>query len=169
MLTAYLAARLPGADVTLVDLEPSRAEIAASIGVPFERADAFAARGCAEADVVFHASVSAGGLALAIGSAGMEGSIVEMSWYGEGAVAAPLGGPFHSKRLRLISTQVGQISPSRRPRWDYARRMTKAMELLRDERLDALLDVEVAFEDLPARAGEIFAPGAKGLGVVVRY
>jgi hypothetical protein len=43
------------------------------------------------------------------------------------------------------------------------------MELLRDERLDALLDVEVAFEDLPARAGEIFAPGAKGLGVVVRY
>jgi NADPH:quinone reductase-like Zn-dependent oxidoreductase len=169
MLTAYLAARLPGAEVTLVDLEPSRAEIAASIGVPFERADAFAARGCAEADVVFHASVSAGGLALAIGSAGMEGSIVEMSWYGEGAVAAPLGGPFHSKRLRLISTQVGQISPSRRPRWDYARRMTKAMELLRDERLDALLDVEVAFEDLPARAGEIFAPGAKGLGVVVRY
>ena len=169
MLTAYLAARLPGADVTLVDLEPSRAQIAASIGVPFERADAFAAQGCAEADVVFHASVSAGGLALAIGSAGMEASIVEMSWYGEGAVAAPLGGPFHSKRLRLISTQVGQISPSRRPRWDYARRMTKAMELLRDERLDALLDVEVAFEDLPARAAEIFAPGAKGLGIVVRY
>ncbi|MFN3891132.1 MAG: zinc-dependent alcohol dehydrogenase [Beijerinckiaceae bacterium] len=169
MLTAWLAASLPGADVTLVDVEPSREAIAMKIGVPFAKADAFAARGCAEADVVFHASASAGGLGLAIASAGMEARVVEMSWYGEGAVAAPLGGAFHSKRLRLISTQVGQVSPSRRPRWDYARRMTKAMELLRDDRLDALIDVEVAFDDLPARAKEIFAPGAQGLGIVVRY
>lgn len=169
MLTAWLAARLPGADVTLVDVEPARAEAAARIGVPFETAEAFARRPCAEADAVFHASASAGGLALAIGAAGMEGKIVEMSWYGEGAVAAPLGGAFHSKRLQLISTQVGQVSPSRRPRWDYARRMAKAMDLLSDDRLDALLDVEVAFDDLPARAPDIFAPGAKGLGVVVRY
>jgi NADPH:quinone reductase-like Zn-dependent oxidoreductase len=169
MLTAWLCARLPGADVTLVDVEPARAQTAAQIGVSFESVESFAARECAEADVVFHASANAGGLALAIACAGMEAKIIEMSWYGEGAVAAPLGGPFHSKRLQLISTQVGQISPSRRPRWDYARRMAKAMELLRDDRLDALIDVEIAFEDLPARAAEIFAPGAKGLGVVVRY
>jgi NADPH:quinone reductase-like Zn-dependent oxidoreductase len=169
MLTAWLAARLPVADVTLVDVEPSRGEIAGRIGVPFQTAEVFAARGEADADVVFHASASAGGLALAIASAGMEARVVEMSWYGEGAVAAPLGGAFHSKRLQLISTQVGQVSPSRRPRWDYARRMGKAMELLQDERLDALIDVEVSFDDLPARAGEIFAPGAKGLGIVVRY
>jgi threonine dehydrogenase-like Zn-dependent dehydrogenase len=169
MLTSYLAARLPGADVTLVDVEPSRAEIARQIGVPFKTVEAFTAQGEADADVVFHASASAGGLALAIASAGMEARVIEMSWYGEGAIAAPLGGAFHSKRLQLISTQVGQVSPSRRPRWDYARRMGKAMELLRDDRLDALIDIEVAFDDLPGRAGEIFAPGAKGLGVVVRY
>jgi NADPH:quinone reductase-like Zn-dependent oxidoreductase len=169
MLTAYLAARLPGADVTLVDVEPSRGEIADRIGVPFQTVEVFAAQGEADADVVFHASASAGGLALAIASAGMEARVIEMSWYGEGAVAAPLGGAFHSKRLQLISTQVGQVSPSRRPRWDYARRMGKAMELLQDERLDALIDVEVPFDDLPARAGEIFALGAKGLGIVVRY
>ncbi|MBX9757322.1 MAG: zinc-binding alcohol dehydrogenase [Beijerinckiaceae bacterium] len=169
MLTAWLAARLPGADVTLVDVEPARADAAARIGVPFMLAGDFYARGCAEADAVFHASASAPGLALAIASAGMEAKIIEMSWYGEGAIAAPLGGAFHSRRLQLISTQVGQVSPSRRSRWDYARRMAKAMELLRDDRLDALLDVDVAFEDMPARAAEIFAPGAKGLGVVVRY
>lgn len=168
MLTAFLAARLPGADVTLVDVEPSRAGVAAAIGVPFETAEAFA-RGEAEADVVFHASASAGGLALAVQSAGMEGRIVEMSWYGADPVAAPLGGAFHSKRLQLISSQVGQVSPSRRPRWDFARRMTKAMELLRDDRLDALIDVEVSFDDLPARMGDLLGPGAKGLGIVVRY
>ena len=169
MLTAWLASRLPGADVTLVDVEPARGAIAGKIGVHFQTVEAFAGQGCVEADVVFHASASAGGLALAIASAGTEARVIEMSWYGEGAVAAPLGGAFHSKRLQLISTQVGQVSPSRRPRWDYARRMGKAMELLKDERLDALIDVEVAFDDLPARAGDIFAPGAKGLGIVVKY
>lgn len=169
MLTAWLAARLPGADVTLVDVEPARAVIAERLGIAFQNVNDFARRGCAEADAVFHASASAPGLALAIASAGMEGRIIEMSWYGEGAVAAPLGGAFHSKRLQLISTQVGQVSPSRRPRWDYARRMAKAMELLRDDALDVLLDVEVSFDELPARAAEIFAPGAKGLGIVVRY
>lgn len=169
MLTAWLAARLPGADVTLVDLDASRAPVAASLGVPFVRATDFAARDAAEADVVFHASASAPGLATAIGAAGFEGVVVEMSWYGDGAIAAPLGGAFHSKRLRLVSSQVGSVSASRRARWDYARRMAKAMELLRDDALDVLLDVEVPFDDLPARAPEIFAPGAKGLGIVVRY
>lgn len=169
MLCAYLCARLPGADVTLVDVDSSRAEPARRIGVAFQTAEAFTAQGPAEADVAFHASATAGGLALAIQSAGVEACVVEMSWYGEGAVAAPLGGAFHSKRLRLISSQVGRVSRSRRPRWDFARRMTKAMELLRDERLDALIDVEVDFDNLPARMGDLLAPGAKGLGIVVRY
>lgn len=166
MLTAYLCARLPGADVTLVDVNPDRAQPAAQIGVPFAAPGDVAG---AEADVVFHASATAPGLALALACAGFEARVVEMSWHGAAPVPTPLGGAFHSKRLHLMSTQVGQVSPSRRPRWDYARRMAKAMELLRDDRLDALLDTEIAFEDFCARAAEVFAPGAKGLGVVVRY
>lgn len=167
MLTAYLCARLPGADVTLVDVDPARAAPAADLGLRFAAPEAVA--GSVEADVVFHASASAPGLACALACAGLEARVVEMSWYGDAPVAAPLGGAFHSKRLQLISTQVGQVSPARRPRWDYGRRMAKAMELLRDDRLDALLDTEIAFDEFPARAPEIFAKGAKGLGVVVRY
>jgi hypothetical protein len=92
-----------------------------------------------------------------------------MSWFGEGAIPVPLGGAFHQKRLQIISSQVGSVSPSRRPRWDYARRLRKALSLLDDPALDALITDEVAFSDLPDQIGEILAPGAPGIATVVRY
>jgi threonine dehydrogenase-like Zn-dependent dehydrogenase len=169
LLVAALCAGLPGADVTVVDLEASRAKIAASLGAKFVAAADFAALGECDADLVFHASASAQGLALALGCAGLEARIVEMSWYGDAAVAAPLGGAFHAKRLRLISSQVGQVSPSRRPRWNFARRLDKALELLADARFDALITDEIAFGDAPRELPRILAPGAKGLATVLRY
>jgi threonine dehydrogenase-like Zn-dependent dehydrogenase len=169
LLVAALCAGLPGADVTVVDIDPSRAKIAASFGATFVTTADFAARGEQDADVLFHASASAQGLALALAHAGLEAVIVEMSWYGDAAVAAPLGGAFHAKRLRLISSQVGQVSPSRRPRWSFARRLDKALELLADARFDALITEEVAFEDAPRELRRILAPGAAGLATVLRY
>ena len=169
LLVAALCARLPGADVTVVDIDASREKIAASFGATFVAAADFAALGEDDADVVFHASASAQGLALALGCAGLEANIVEMSWYGDAAVAAPLGGAFHARRPRLISSQVGQVSPSRRPRWNFARRLDKALELLADARYDALITEEVAFEDTPRELPRILAPGAAGLATVLRY
>jgi len=169
LLVAALCAGLPGADVTVVDLEASRAKIAGSLGAKFVAAADFAALGEQDADVVFHASSSAQGLSSALGCAGLEAGIVEMSWYGAAAVAAPLGEAFHAKRLRLISSQVGQVSPSRRPRWNFARRLDKALELLADARFDALITDEIAFEDAPRELPRILAPGAKGLATVLRY
>jgi 2-desacetyl-2-hydroxyethyl bacteriochlorophyllide A dehydrogenase len=165
LLVAWLAARLPGAEVTLVDVEPSRREIAAELGFGFALPDETPS----EADLVFHASASAAGLATAIGTAGAEARIVELSWYGDGAVAAPLGGAFHAKRLQLVSSQVGQIAPSHRPRWDYARRSAAAMALLADDRLDRLITDEIAFEDAPARLPALLGPAGAGLTAVLRY
>jgi hypothetical protein len=119
--------------------------------------------------VAFHASATQSGLSLALGCAGLEATIVELSWYGDAAVAAPLGGAFHANRLRLISSQVGQVSPLRRPRWSFVRRLDKALELLADARLDALITEEIAFDNLPQELPRILAPGAHGLATVVRY
>lgn len=146
-LVASLAGRLPGAEVTLVDVLPDRARLAARLGVGFTTPD----EAPLDADVVFHTSATAAGLATALGCAGVEGRIVELSWHGEGETPVPLGGAFHSKRLALISSQVGRVSPSRRPRWPHRRRLEKALELLRDERLDLLLGPPVPFADLPER------------------
>jgi threonine dehydrogenase-like Zn-dependent dehydrogenase len=169
LLAAALCAGLPGADVTVVDLDASRAKIAASFGAKFVAAGDFKALGEYDADLVFHASASAQGLALALGCAGLEANIVEMSWHGDAPVAAPLGGAFHARRLRLISSQVGQVSPSRRPRWSFARRLDKALELLGDARYDALITEEAAFRDAPRELPRILGAAAAGLATVLRY
>lgn len=166
LLTAYLAARLPGADVIVIDSNPARAAIVEAFGAKFALpGDDLPA----DRDVVFHASASAGGLATALGLAGMEGRVVEMSWYGAKPVAAPLGGAFHSRRLQLISTQVGQVSASRRPRWDYGRRIAAAMTLLDRPELDLLVNEEIAFDDAPALLPGILGPESAALAPVIRY
>lgn len=175
LLVGYLAARLPGAQVTLIDVAEQRRDTAEKLGLrfmsaapsgPLAQEESQAAT--SDCDVVFHTSASAAGLATAIAAAGMEATIVELSWYGEGTVAAPLGAAFHSRRLRLISSQVGQVSPGRRVRWSYRRRLAAALELLKDDRLDALIDKELDFADAPARLPAMLADGRR-LAPVIRY
>jgi NADPH:quinone reductase-like Zn-dependent oxidoreductase len=168
LLVARLIAGLPGSDVTVVDVAPDRRGIVESFGARFtipEDVDALPR----EADVVFHTSVSAAGLNLAIDCAGMEATVVELSWYGDREVPTRLGGAFHSRRLRLQSSQVGQVSPSRRPRWSYRRRLEKALALLADPTLDALVAEEIAFAEAPAQLPRLLDPGATGLAPVIRY
>jgi NADPH:quinone reductase-like Zn-dependent oxidoreductase len=150
-LVAYLCGRLPGAEVTLVDINPARAELAQALGVSFAKPET--AEG--DRDLVVHASGNPAGLGTALALAGEEATVLEMSWYGDAPVTAPLGGAFHSRRLRLISSQVGQIAPSHRPRWSHRRRLAAALTLLTDVRLDALLAPPVLFQDLARRLPDI--------------
>ena len=164
-LVAYLCGQLPGADVTLIDINPARRELAERLGVGFESPQT--ARG--DCDLVIHASGFPSGLQTALELAGDEATVLEMSWYGDVTVPAPLGGAFHSRRLRLISSQVGRIAPSHRPRWTYGRRLAAAIGLLRDPRLDALLMPAVAFSVLPQHLPAIFAAGSDVLCQPVSY
>jgi threonine dehydrogenase-like Zn-dependent dehydrogenase len=170
LLVAALAARVPGVEVTIIDRDPSRAAIAARLDARFVAADdAAGLAGAGEADVVFHCTATAAGLDLALSLAGFEARVVEVSWFGAGPVPVALGGAFHSRRLQLVSTQVGTVAPSRRARWDHARRMQAALALLADDRLDALITDEIPFEEAPVRLPALFAPGAAGLTAVLRY
>jgi hypothetical protein len=84
-------------------------------------------------------------------------------------VAAPLGEAFHSRRLRLVSSQVGQVAPSHRQRWSRARRLCVALDLLADPVLDGLLAPAVPFENLPARLAEILAAQMDARCPLIRY
>lgn len=164
-LVAWLASRLPGAEVILKDPEPSRAAFAALCNIEFTNHQIAGH----EFDIAIHTSASEAGLKEAVGCLGPEGRLVELSWYGEGEVSLPLGGAFHSRRLQIISSQVGQVSPSRRPRWSYRRRLGKALDLLRDPALDALIDTEVAFCALPEKLPGLLEKGAPGIAAVISY
>jgi NADPH:quinone reductase-like Zn-dependent oxidoreductase len=165
LLVARLCARLPGTHVTVVDVVASRAEMARALGAAFAAPEA-APQDC---DLVFHASGTAAGLATALKIAGEEATIVELSWYGASEVAVPLGEAFHSARLRLVSSQVGQVAPSHRPRWSRARRLKAALDLLADPVLDGLLAPAVPFAELPARLAEILGALADARCPLIRY
>jgi threonine dehydrogenase-like Zn-dependent dehydrogenase len=164
-LVAFLCGKIPGTDVTIVDINPSREELAQKLGVGFAIPDAHKGN----CDVVFHASGSASGLATALALAGDEATVIEMSWYGDAPVSASLGGAFHSRRLRLISSQVGQVAPSHRPRWTHSQRLTAAIKLLADARLDALLAPAVPFHDLPKKLPRILDPKSGILCQLIAY
>ena len=156
LLTGYLAAKLPGAEVTLVDIDPGRDGIAERMGCDF----ALPAKAPAECDVAIHLSATPEGLATALDCAANDATVVEASWHGAGAIPVALGGAFHSRRLRLVSSQVGNLPPARRPRWSHGRRLAKALDLLEDDRLDALISGETAFSELPERYGAILSDPA---------
>jgi len=145
-LVAALAARIPGVEVELIDPDPGRADLAALLGCAF----ALPATASGERDIVIHASGQPAGLATALGLAGFEATVLEMSWYGAQMVPAPLGEAFHSRRLTLRSSQVGAVAPAQRARWDFKRRMRLAVSLLADPVFDALLTGQSTLDELPA-------------------
>ena len=155
-LTGLLLRQLLSADVTLVDINPARATVASAFGLDFATPE----QAPSECELIVHASASSAGLATALNLARDEGTILELSWYGNADVAVPLGGAFHSRRLKLVASQVGMIAPSHRLAWTYRQRLEKALSLLADDRLDVLLEAPVAFADLPARLPSILAPGS---------
>lgn len=165
MLTAWLAGRIPGTEVSLVDVAPERAGVCDRLGLAFAL-PRDAAGGC---DVVLHASGDPAGLDTALSLAGREAVVVELSWYGDKAVTATLGGAFHAQRLTLRASQVGAVSPSHRPRWTHRRRLAAALALLADDRLDALIGAPVAFDDLPEALPAILAEGGDASCPLVRY
>ena len=145
---ARLLGLVPGVQVTLVDIDPRRAEVAAALGVGFALpADAAAAaEGC---DLVVHCSASSEGLQLALDLLGAEGTVVELSWYGDAEVRVRLGGSFHSGRLAVRASQVGSVAAARRGRRTHADRLALALDLLRDPAFDVLLTGRSPFEELP--------------------
>ncbi|WP_019012791.1 zinc-dependent alcohol dehydrogenase [Elioraea tepidiphila] len=157
LLAAHLLARIPGVTLTAIDTDPGKARIAAALGLAF----ATPGEAPAEAELIVHASGSPDGLALALARAGFEARIIEASWFGDRVVPLPLGEAFHSRRLRLLSSQVGSIAATMRGRRSHAERLALALALLDDARLDALLDGPTPFADLPATMARLAAsPGA---------
>ncbi|TGG92103.1 zinc-binding alcohol dehydrogenase [Natronospirillum operosum] len=146
LLLGWLSARLPGTEVELIDINPERAELATHLGCRFATPD----QARTKRDLVFHVSGAPAGLTTALGLAGQEARVIEMSWYGRQAVSVPLGEAFHARRLQLISSQVGQVAPRQRPRWTHSERLALALTLLVAPELDALINEHSAFEDLPA-------------------
>jgi threonine dehydrogenase-like Zn-dependent dehydrogenase len=142
---ARLLSQVPGVQATLIDVDAGRAGVAAALGVDF----ALPADAGGGHDLVVHASATSGGLQRSLELLAPEGTVIDLSWYGDSEVRLSLGGAFHSGRLTIRASQVGAVSPARRGRRTTADRLALALELLRDPAFDVLVTGESRFEELP--------------------
>lgn len=165
LLVAWLCRELPGSSVQVIDPNPARGSVADQLGLSLLH-DASDLENC---DVVFHASGQAKGLQSALEIAGRESVVVELSWYGRRPLSLALGEHFHSSRLTIKSSQVGTLPPYRVPRWDRARRMALALELLKEEALSVLISGRSDFDELPDVLERLSREPSDALCHCIRY
>jgi threonine dehydrogenase-like Zn-dependent dehydrogenase len=163
---ARLLARFPGVEVTLVDVDGSRAEVAEALGAGFARPDDAAAGGC---DLVVHTSATSAGLQRSLDLLAPEGTVLDLSWYGDTEVSLSLGGAFHSGRLGLRASQVGTVSPARSMRRTTADRLALALDLLRDPAFDLIVTGESRFDELPGVMERLAAGSLPALCHTITY
>ena len=165
LLTGYLVKRITDITPSVIDINPKKENIARALGLEFFTPT----QTLSPQDRIFNTSSSGAGLQSAIDISAFEAHIIEMSWYGNQPVTLNLGGAFHSKRLSIISSQVGHVSPHKRNTTSHAQRMAKAISYLDDPKLDNLLQEPIAFKNLPSHLHEIFNTQADALCQVVKY
>jgi NADPH:quinone reductase-like Zn-dependent oxidoreductase len=162
---ARLLSTFPATQVTLVDVDPGRAEIAAALGVEF----ALPADAVGDRDLVVHASATSAGLQRSLDLLAPERTVVDLSWYGDEEVRLSLGGAFHSGRLGIRASQVGTLSPARAGTRTSAERLALALELLRDPAFDVLLSGRSRFRELPDVMARLAAGRLSALCHTISY
>ncbi|MDQ6674136.1 MAG: zinc-binding alcohol dehydrogenase [Chloroflexota bacterium] len=104
-------------------------------------------------DLAIEASGSAGVLDVALEALAFGGTCVVCSWYGTKPVQLRLGGAFHRRRLRIVSSQVSTIDAALQPRWTHQRRLSLARNLLPELELGSLISHRIPVE----QAAEAYA------------
>ena len=162
---ARLLTRFPGVEVTVVDTDPAKAEVVARLGADF----AFPADAADGRDLVVHTSATSAGLQLGLDLLAAEGTVLDLSWYGDAEVRVSLGGAFHSRRLAIRASQVGTVSPVRRSSRTAADRLALALDLLRDPAFDAVITGVSRFDELPALMPQLAAGNLPALCHTISY
>jgi 2-desacetyl-2-hydroxyethyl bacteriochlorophyllide A dehydrogenase len=127
LLVTALLARFPLSVLAAAEPAPARAAMARRMGaravfVNGGAGEWAALAGARGADLVYELSGDPSALDLAIAAAGHEARVVVGSWYGAKRAPIDLGGRFHRRRLRIVSSQVSHIGAALSARWDLARR-----------------------------------------------
>ena len=162
---AALLRTFPLQRLQLVDVDPERTSVASALGIDLVHPSA-AADAC---DLVVHASGSSAGLQRSLELLGDEGEVIELSWYGTRDVVVPLGSVFHSRRLSVRASQVGEVAAARRARRTHRDRMALALDLLRDDAFDALITGSSPFAELPDTIRRLSSGELEAICHVVDY
>ena len=145
LLVTQLLKRTGVSEVVVVEPVPRRRELALRVGADaaLEPAETTARR---DFDLAIEVSGSPIALDQALRSVAFGATVLVCSWYGTKSVQVQLGGPFHRRRLRVISSQVSTIDAALQPRWSRERRLDVARGLLEQLQLEPLISHRMPFE-----------------------
>ena len=164
LLTTALLARFPLAALVVFDRYPLRRETARALGATVALDPAAAdtlqtAREALEArdlydgaDLTYEVSGNPQALNMALEITGFAGRVVIGSWYGTKRAPLDLGGRFHRSRIRLLASQVSTLMPADTGRWNKARRLQVAWDMLKALPVARLITHRFAF----AQAAEAY-------------
>ena len=154
LLVAALLRQSGARRVFAIEPSPVRQTLAHNMGVDAVFAPGalladqiWAANGGRAPDVAIEASGAGAALQSAIDLVADDGTVVVASWYGTKPISLQLGGHFHRGRVRLLSSQVGQLNPELGRRWNYARRTDTVLNLLPRLPLVDLITHRIPFAD----------------------
>ena len=145
LLITQVLLRTGVSEITVVDPIPRRRELALRLGAD-AAFDVDELSGGADFDLAIEASGSPSALDLALNNVAFGASVVVCSWYGTKPVTLALGGAFHRRRLRIVSSQVSTIDAALQPRWTRERRLAVARDLLPRLELSPLISHQIRFE-----------------------
>jgi len=156
----------PGVSVSVLETDPVKQDVANQLGLlcygsPGEINTRF--------DMAFNCTSNEQGLQTCIDKTGLEGQIIELSWYGTGQVKIGLGGTFHSERKRIVASQVSRIPDEKASRWNNKRRKELVFELLKNPEYDKLITREIDFEDTPQFFDSLREGNNNDIGIVIKY
>jgi threonine dehydrogenase-like Zn-dependent dehydrogenase len=141
LLTTAVLSQFPLADLITADPVPERRDLSVELGAglaidPAKGRELAVLEECLfdgegeGLDLAIEVSGRTEALNQAIALCGFDGRIVVGSWYGRAVGPVDLGGAFHRRRLRLISSQVSSLDPRLSGRWTKERRLRLAVEWL---------------------------------------
>ena len=143
LLTTMLLSQYPLGSLVAIDHYPRRRESAQALGatavfapdepqavIKIENA-LQGTRHHAGADLAFELSGNPAALDMAIQVMGFDGRVLIGSWYGQKRAELDLGGVFHRRQLRLISSQVSYVNSCWHLRFSKDRRFQIAWQMLR--------------------------------------
>jgi hypothetical protein len=154
----------PAVDLEIAEKRPGQRVLAESLG--FRTSEAGANQ---PFDVAFDASGTAAGLQAAIDRVGLEGRVVAVSWLGAIPARLNLGGTFHSRRKRIVASQVSHIPGPMGPRWDAARRTELVFRLLERAEFGGHIGPAASFAELPKRYTGLIGRATEGLSPLIIY
>jgi 2-desacetyl-2-hydroxyethyl bacteriochlorophyllide A dehydrogenase len=176
LLVTMLLQRVGASPIVTVDLHEQRRQASASAGADHAlSADSDLVGRMREltggrgVDVAVEASGSPAALQTCIEAVAFAGTVIVASWYGTRQVSLALGGSFHRRRVRIVSSQVSTLDPAVTPRWDRDRRTALVSELLQQLPLSKLISHRVPFADAASAYELLDRARGECLQVVLDY